>query len=159
MKAIDASGNVRELYLAGGCFWGLEHYFKQIEGVLETEVGYANGSTENPTYQEVYTDKTGIYYIADSDLRQIWDVYQWKQRKSAARWRWNWSRCGTSWRAAAVSRANARQPVGSTFSRIPLTFLGSTLPKTLPSTSTTGASPHAPTQRRLSSENIPSGVV
>lgn len=60
MKAIDVSGTVRELYLAGGCFWGLEHYFKQIEGVLETEVGYANGSTENPTYQEVCTDKTGF---------------------------------------------------------------------------------------------------
>ncbi|MDI9550893.1 MAG: peptide-methionine (S)-S-oxide reductase MsrA [Bacteroidales bacterium] len=127
MKAIDASGNVRELYLAGGCFWGLEHYFKQIEGVLETEVGYANGSTENPTYQEVCTDKTGfaetvrikydsavadldfligmyfavidplsvnrqgndrgtqyrtgIYYTADSDLRQIRDVYRRKQRE------------------------------------------------------------------------------
>ena len=33
----------REIYLAGGCFWGTEHYFKQIEGVVETEVGFANG--------------------------------------------------------------------------------------------------------------------
>jgi len=45
--------------LAGGCFWGTEHYFKQIEGVLETETGFANGNTENPTYEEVYTDTTG----------------------------------------------------------------------------------------------------
>lgn len=45
--------------MAGGCFWGTEHYFKQIEGVLETETGFANGNTENPTYEEVYTDTTG----------------------------------------------------------------------------------------------------
>lgn len=54
------SNNVKEIYLAGGCFWGTEHFFKQIEGVVETEVGYANGHTEHPTYKEVCTDKTGF---------------------------------------------------------------------------------------------------
>ena len=49
----------RVIYLAGGCFWGTEHYFKQIAGVVATEVGFANGQTENPTYEEVYTDTTG----------------------------------------------------------------------------------------------------
>ena len=53
-------GNLKEIYLAGGCFWGTEHYFKQIDGVVDTEVGYANGTTENPTYKEVCTDKTGF---------------------------------------------------------------------------------------------------
>ena len=52
--------NLKEIYLAGGCFWGTEHYFKQIDGVVNTEVGYANGTTENPTYKEVCTDKTGF---------------------------------------------------------------------------------------------------
>ena len=51
---------LKDIYLAGGCFWGTEHYFKQIEGVVFTEVGFANGHTENPTYQEVYTDQTGF---------------------------------------------------------------------------------------------------
>ena len=50
----------KDIYLAGGCFWGTEHFFKQIEGVVETEVGFANGHTENPTYKEVYTDQTGF---------------------------------------------------------------------------------------------------
>jgi peptide methionine sulfoxide reductase msrA/msrB len=50
----------QEIYLAGGCFWGTEHFFKLIEGVLETQVGFANGHTEDPTYQEVYTDTTGF---------------------------------------------------------------------------------------------------
>ena len=49
----------QEIYFAGGCFWGTEHYFKQIHGVVSTEVGYANGNTQAPTYQEVYTDTTG----------------------------------------------------------------------------------------------------
>ena len=52
--------NLKEIYLAGGCFWGTEHYFKQIDGVVNTEVGYANGTTENPTYKDVCTDKTGF---------------------------------------------------------------------------------------------------
>lgn len=50
----------KEIYLAGGCFWGTEHYFRQIDGVVETEVGYANGMLENPTYEQVCTDKTGF---------------------------------------------------------------------------------------------------
>ena len=50
----------KDIYLAGGCFWGTEHYFKQMEGVVMTEVGFANGHTENPTYKEVYTDQTGF---------------------------------------------------------------------------------------------------
>lgn len=50
---------MKEIYFAGGCFWGTEHYIKQIRGVISTEVGYANGNTLNPTYEEVYTDTTG----------------------------------------------------------------------------------------------------
>lgn len=50
---------MKEIYLAGGCFWGTEHFFKQIEGVVDTEVGFANGHTMQPTYEEVYTDVTG----------------------------------------------------------------------------------------------------
>ena len=49
----------KEIYLAAGCFWGAEHFFKQIDGVTLTQVGFANGHTDNPTYQEVYTDTTG----------------------------------------------------------------------------------------------------
>ena len=48
-----------EIYLAGGCFWGMEQYLASIKGVLETHVGYANGATENPTYEEVCYGNTG----------------------------------------------------------------------------------------------------
>lgn len=49
----------QDIYFAGGCFWGTEKYFKLVKGVVETEVGYANGNTESPTYEQVYTDTTG----------------------------------------------------------------------------------------------------
>ena len=49
----------KEIYLAAGCFWGAEHYLKQIRGVVFTQTGFANGHTERPTYKEVYTDTTG----------------------------------------------------------------------------------------------------
>lgn len=55
--------NIREIYFAGGCFWGTEHFFKQIRGVISTQVGYANGNTTNPTYKEVYTDTTGFVEV------------------------------------------------------------------------------------------------
>ncbi len=50
---------MKKIVLAGGCFWGVEAYFAQINGVLETQVGYANGTKETPTYQEVCTGTTG----------------------------------------------------------------------------------------------------
>lgn len=50
---------MKEIYLAGGCFWGLQAYFDLRKGVVETNVGYANGKTENPTYEQVCTNKTG----------------------------------------------------------------------------------------------------
>ena len=50
---------MKTIFLAAGCFWGAEKYLKLIEGVTFTEVGFANGNTENPTYKEVYTDQTG----------------------------------------------------------------------------------------------------
>ena len=49
----------KEIYFAGGCFWGTEHFMKQINGVVDTEAGYANGTTADPTYEEVCTGRTG----------------------------------------------------------------------------------------------------
>ena len=49
----------KEIYFAGGCFWGVEHFFKGVDGVLATMPGYANGRGDNPSYEQVYTDTTG----------------------------------------------------------------------------------------------------
>ena len=47
------------IYFAGGCFWGVQRFFDQFDGVLETTVGYANGKTANPTYQDVKSQESG----------------------------------------------------------------------------------------------------
>ncbi|MBE0700773.1 MAG: peptide-methionine (S)-S-oxide reductase MsrA [Acholeplasmataceae bacterium] len=44
---------MKSIVLAGGCFWGVEAYFKQLKGVVETSVGYVDGNKRNPTYLEV----------------------------------------------------------------------------------------------------------
>lgn len=50
---------MKEIYVAGGCFWGMQAYFDLKDGIVETTVGYANGHTKEPTYEEVCTNKTG----------------------------------------------------------------------------------------------------
>ena len=53
--------DVRTIYLAGGCFWGIEHLMKALPGVVETQVGYANGTGEHDAdYKTVCTGKTGF---------------------------------------------------------------------------------------------------
>ena len=50
---------IKTIYLAGGCFWGVQHYFDQFDGIVKTTVGYANGNTENPVYKDVKKGLTG----------------------------------------------------------------------------------------------------
>jgi peptide-methionine (S)-S-oxide reductase len=75
---------MKELVLAGGCFWGVEAYFQLLSGVLYTKVGYANGFTEQPTYEAVLTNQTGyaeaVYIEYDEkilSLQQLLEAY-WK---------------------------------------------------------------------------------
>ena len=50
---------MKTIYLAGGCFWGTQHFFEQFSAVLETKTGYANGRTESPSYEDVRYRDTG----------------------------------------------------------------------------------------------------
>lgn len=51
--ASGATGELKTIYLAGGCFWGLEEYLSRVAGVKDAISGYANGRTENPSYEDV----------------------------------------------------------------------------------------------------------
>ena len=50
---------MKEAIFGAGCFWGVQYYFDQVPGVLETEAGYTGGGTENPTYEDVLSHNTG----------------------------------------------------------------------------------------------------
>ena len=58
--------NIKVIYLAGGCFWGTEAYFKSLKGIKKTVVGYANGKSDNTNYEEVaqtdHAETVKIYY-------------------------------------------------------------------------------------------------
>lgn len=77
-KEVNNMSNIREIHLAGGCFWGLEAYMAKLHGVIDVTSGYANGNTENPSYQDVIYKDTGhaetvhVTYNGDeTDLRTL----------------------------------------------------------------------------------------
>lgn len=59
MKLLNMFEKLQVIYLAGGCFWGVEAFISRLKGVNQTEVGYANGMDLAPTYEKVCTGKTG----------------------------------------------------------------------------------------------------
>lgn len=68
--------------LAGGCFWGLEELFQRLQGVVKTEVGYAGGASQNPTYEQVRQGSTGhaesiqIYFDStQTDYKKILEYF------------------------------------------------------------------------------------
>jgi len=70
--------NIERAIFAGGCFWGVEYYFKQAKGVLSTSVGYTGGHKSNPTYREVSYDDTGhaeaVEVTYDPDVTTYEDI-------------------------------------------------------------------------------------
>ena len=62
----------KEIWFAAGCFWGAQKFFKLVDGVVRTEVGFVNGFVDNPTYEQVYKDDTGyaecVHIVYDPSL-------------------------------------------------------------------------------------------
>lgn len=72
------SAATERAYFAGGCFWGTEHLFKELDGVISTKVGYMGGDKANPTYEDVCSDKTGhaeavevVYDPSKTDFEKV----------------------------------------------------------------------------------------
>ncbi len=72
---------MKEIYLAGGCFWGVQKFFDQFDGVISTKVGYANGPDREPTYKDVcassgHAETVRIRYDENVlDLKALLDYY------------------------------------------------------------------------------------
>lgn len=63
---------LRTIYLAGGCYWGMEKFMSVLRGVTETEVGFANGHADSPSYRQVCDTDTGhaetVRVLYDADV-------------------------------------------------------------------------------------------
>jgi len=70
--------NSKKVYIAGGCFWGMEDLFRTGKGIIDTEVGYLGGQNENPTYSNHPGHAEGIeitYNPDETDFREILDYF------------------------------------------------------------------------------------
>lgn len=69
------------IYLAGGCFWGLEELLSEVSGVQKTRVGYMGGNFPNPTYKDICTGTTGhaetVEVVFDEDTLPLSDLLEW----------------------------------------------------------------------------------
>lgn len=78
---IKEDADIDSIWLAGGCFWGVEEYMSRVPGVINVTSGYANGSTENPTYQDVinnsgHAETVEVTYDKNQlDLDALLDYY------------------------------------------------------------------------------------
>lgn len=73
---------MKKIVLAGGCFWGVEEFLSRLNGIIETEVGYANGRTKNPSYEDVCHKNTYFVEVClvkydenETSLENILDEY------------------------------------------------------------------------------------
>ena len=68
---------MKDIYLAGGCFWGLEEYFSRIDGVIDVTSGYANGKTETTGYELIgITDHAEtVHVVYDESKISLKEIY------------------------------------------------------------------------------------
>ena len=73
---------MKKIYLAGGCFWGVEHYLSLVNGVIETTVGYANSDIDSPSYEDLKQHRSSasetVEVVYDDNiisLKEILDLF------------------------------------------------------------------------------------
>lgn len=114
LKAAEAK--TKKAVFAAGCFWGVEATFRQIKGVISTSVGYTGGKLENPTYEQVCTDKTGhaeavevVYDPEKVSYETLLDVF-WKNHNPTTLNRQG-PDTGTQYRSAIFYQDEAQKKV------------------------------------------------
>jgi peptide-methionine (S)-S-oxide reductase len=107
------------LIVAMGCFWGAERFFWQTPGVYSTSVGYAGGSTPNPTYQETCTGQTGhteaVMVVFDPTVVQLETLFKifWENHDPTTKNRQG-NDIGTQYRSAIYANSPAQLAAAQT---------------------------------------------
>ena len=74
--SVQNKNTMKEIYFAGGCFWGVEGYMSRINGVVDVSSGYANGDTENPKYEDLIYKNSGhaetVHILYDSNIVSLY---------------------------------------------------------------------------------------
>ena len=83
---VQRRNHMGTIYLAGGCFWGLQKFFDQFSGVIRTEVGYANGPDKAPSYQEVCRNSFSIGPVYITLTRDSFRLSEKSMKDSRQRW-------------------------------------------------------------------------
>ena len=73
----DAAAGREEVYLAGGCFWGMQVLLRDIPGVIETDVGYAGGHVENATYHRHDGHAETVHLVFDPEHLSFEELLRW----------------------------------------------------------------------------------
>lgn len=71
---------MKKITVAGGCFWGVEEYYRRIKGIIDTKVGYAQGIIENPTYEQVKSQQSehveAVELLYDENQISLEKIYE-----------------------------------------------------------------------------------
>ncbi|GAM62480.1 peptide methionine sulfoxide reductase msrA [Vibrio ishigakensis] len=116
---VAPANGCQEILLGLGCFWGAERLFWNLEGVISTSVGYAGGFTQNPTYEEVCSGRTGhtevvriIYDPSKLSLESLLQVF-WEKHDPTQGMRQGNDR-GTQYRSAIYTYNDEQQTTAET---------------------------------------------
>ncbi|MEX1252775.1 MAG: peptide-methionine (S)-S-oxide reductase MsrA [Dehalococcoidia bacterium] len=112
----DGSGRREEVYLAGGCFWGMQDLLREIPGVIETDVGYTGGAVENATYRRHEGHAEAVRIVFDPERLPFEELLRWffRMHDPTTKDRQG-NDSGSSYRSAIFYKTEAQRAIAEEF--------------------------------------------
>jgi methionine-S-sulfoxide reductase len=114
----NSNSNYEEIYLAGGCFWGMQELIREIPGVIETDVGYTGGSVKNATYRNHEGHAEAVRIVYDPQRLPFEELLRWFFRMhDPTTLNRQGNDIGTSYRSAIFYKTDEQRRVAEDFKR------------------------------------------